>query len=400
MTTGRPDLLWTAVVSVAAAFGMIALALEANRAGADPFVAYVVSSVSCAALPVALRHPVPATLAQGAATVTLNLAASGPAASEPFPTVTICVLVAHIGLVALRHAWQVAVGAWWTLAGLSVLLVALSGTDDKLTPYDETLALVVLGAGSLVALIAGTAYRYRQRIRGELAAARRDAEVEHERRTLVEERTRIARELHDVVAHSMSVIHMQATSAPYRLPDADPGTRDEFTAIAAAARGALGEMRQLLGVLRATDTESETGPAPGFSRLPELVQATGRYGGPVTLSVAPEVGQVPDIVGTTVYRIVQEALSNVVRHAHGSSATVRVDRAGAGLTVSVVNTRGVPARVEPHDGAHRPRLGVTGMRERAARLGGELVHGPRPDGGYAVTARLPLPAGPDEEGGR
>jgi signal transduction histidine kinase len=403
----RSDFLWLATVSMLAAFAMIALAVEANRAGVDPFVAYVASSVSCAALPLALRHPIVATVVQCAATATLDLSGSGHAASEPFPTMTICVLVAHVALIALRHGWQIAVGAWWTLAGVSVLLITLAGPDDKQTPYDETLALVVLGSGSLIALIGGIAYRYRQRIRAELAAAQRDVEIEQERRTLVEERARIARELHDVVAHSMSVIHMQATSAPYRLPDVDPGTRSEFAAIATGAKGALGEMRQLLGVLRATDAEPETGPTPGLARLPELVEATSRYGGPVTLTVQPDVAPVPDTVGTTVYRIVQEALSNVVRHAPGASATVRVAREGTELVVTVANTLasggtdGSTARggAEAFDDPRRPRLGVTGMRERVARLGGEFSHGPEPSGGYQVTAQLPLPPPDDVAGG-
>lgn len=384
---------------------MIVLALESNEAGVDAVIAYVAASLSCAALPVGLRYPVVATLVQSAATVTLYVAASEP--RTEFPVMTICVLVGHVALVALRHPWQVAVGVWWTLAGLAVLLVAVSDGYGQ-TDADETLALVVLAAATLIALVGGMVYRYRLRIRGELAAARRDVEVEHERRTLAEERTRIARELHDVVAHSMSVIHMQATSAPYRLADVDPETRAEFTAIAAGARGAIGEMRQLLGVLRDTDAAPETVPTPGLDRLPELVEVTSRYGGPVTLAVEPDLGQVPDTVGTTVYRIVQEALSNVVRHARGASTTVRVSRDGAVVAVSVVNTRPADARdadgrrpvsVEATDDPARPRHGVTGMRERAARLGGDLTHGPTPEGGYRVTARLPLPATSDSAGG-
>lgn len=392
----RSDFLWTVAVSVLAGFGIIALALQANASGVDPFVAFVASSVSCAALPVALRHPVVATVAQVAATAALDLAGSGPA---PFPVMTICVIVAHVALVALRHGWRAAAGAWWTLAGVAVLLVTLA-EDHARSDALETLYLVVLAAASLIALLGGIAYRYRQRIRRELAVARRDAAVEHERRTLVEERTRIARELHDVVAHSMSVIHMQATSAPYRLPDVDESTRAEFAAIAVGAKGALGEMRQLLGVLRETDADPETDPAPGMARLPELVEGTSRYGAPVTLVVEPAVGQVPDVVGTIVYRLVQEALSNVVRHAPGASATVRVSSDGAAVLVTVVNTAPAgttPRRsVEAFDDPRRPRHGVTGMRERVAHLGGSFAHGAEPGGGYRVTARLPLPAPLDD----
>lgn len=390
-----PDFLSSVSLGVAAAFGTIALALEANAAGVDPLIAYVGGSVSCAALPVALRRPILATFVQCVATTALDQAASGPA--PDFPFVTFCVLVGHVAVVALWHDWKIAAAVWWTLVAGSVLLATVSGGRSR-SDADETLVLVVLASASLIVLLAGIGYRYRRRIRGELAAARRDVEIEQERRTLVEERARIARELHDVVAHSMSVIHMQATSAPYRLADVDPVTRAEFAGIAEGARGALGEMRQLLGVLRESDAEPGTDPAPGLEQLSDLVATTGRYGGPVTLALDPEVGRVPNTVGTTVFRIVQESLSNVVRHARGAAASVRVVREGTRLVVTVVNgpppeeAGGSDPAIEPVELVEdRPRHGVRGMRERVARLGGDVSHGPSADGGYQVTAHLPLP---------
>ena len=381
-----------------AGFAMIGLALESHTAGVDALVAFVVSSLSCAALPVALRHPLVATVLQCAAVALLDLGAFTP--RTEFPVMLVAVVVAHVAVVALRHTWQIAVGVWWTLVCVAVVLVVVA-VDEGGSRANETLGLAVLSSASLTALVGGIVYRYRQRIRGELAAARRDVEIEHERRTLVEERARIARELHDVVAHSMSVIHMQATSAPYRLAEVDPAVRAEFTAIASGARGALGEMRQLLGVLRESDAAAATDPAPGLDRLPHLVEATSRYGAAVTLVVEPELGHVPDTVGATTYRIVQEALSNVVRHARGAPATVRVERDADDLVVTVVNAAPGPApgtddagpgtSVEELDDPGRPRHGVLGMGERVARLGGELAHGPQDAGGYRVTARIPLP---------
>jgi signal transduction histidine kinase len=332
------ELLWSAAVTVLAAFALIALAVEADAAGTSAPVAFLASSLSCAALPVVLRHPIVGTAMQGVAIMALGMDVSpGPVPTAQLPAVAVGVVVVHVGLVAVHHHWRIAVGVWWTLNGVAVVVAAV---DERVTVPDGSVTVAVLAVGSLVALLSGVGYRLRVRIREELAAARRDVALEQERRSLAEERTRIARELHDVVAHSMSVIHIQATSAPYRLGDLDAATREEFTSIAAGARAALGEMRQLLGVLRGADTGSDTAPAPGMGELPGLVDATSRSGAPCTLVVADDVGDLPAIVGTTVYRIVQEALSNVVRHAHGAAATVRLCGERDGVTVVIVNGPG------------------------------------------------------------
>lgn len=384
-------MVWAVVVWVVAAFGLIVLTLASHAAGTDPVIAFLGSSLSCAALPLALRKPIAATVLQCLAIAALSLGApDGPTAGH-LTVAGICILVVHVAVVALRNTWRVALGVWWTLLGFCLLLASVGG--DGIGTTDQVTPMVALASSSLLVLLGGLAFAQRAGIRAELAAARRDVALEHERRTLAEERTRIARELHDVVAHSMSVIHMQAVSAPYRLTGVDAETRAEFTAIADGARGALSEMRQLLGVLRADDTEPEAEPAPGLAQLSELVETTSRSGGPVTLVVDREVRAVPDTVGTTVYRIVQEALSNVVRHADGASATVRVSRDRAGLAVTVVNTPGSRGTVAALEDPYRSRHGVTGMRERVALHGGHFSHGPEPGGGFRVTAHLPLPTG-------
>lgn len=387
--------LWTVGVSMVAAFLLIALTVEADRAGAPAPIAFLAGSLSCAALPVALRRPFVATVMQCGAVVALGVglaASSEPEPSAQLPASAIVVLVIHVGLVALHHDWRIAVGGWWSLNGVCVLVATV---DGRVTTPGASTTLVVLAVSSLVVLLGGTVYHQRVRIREELAAARRDIASEQERRTLAEERTRIARELHDVVAHSMSVIYMQATSAPYRLADLDAATRTEFTSIAAGSRRALGEMRQLLGVLRGTDTEPETAPAPGPADLPGLVETTSRSGGPCTLEVDADVGDLPATVGTTLYRIVQEALSNVVRHAHGAAATVLLSRRHGGVAVTVVNGPAGRAGLAAPDEPDRTRQGLNGMRERVAHLGGELSYGPEPHGGFRVTAWLPAPT---EEG--
>ncbi|MEV0109897.1 sensor histidine kinase [Nocardia sp. NPDC050799] len=375
-------------LSGVAAVAMIALALEAAAADTGPVAAFLAASLSCAALPAVVRHVLVATAMQAVAFAALGLGTvSGSTLAPPLPVVAICVVVVHVTVAALRHDWKIAVGVWWTLVGVGV---AVTAVDDRVDVEHEPMLLAVLASGSLAGLFAGIAHRQRARIRAELAAARRDIAVEHARRTLAEERTRIARELHDVVAHSMSVIHMQATSAPYRLTELDSGTRAEFTAIADGARGALDEMRRLLGVLRASDTGTGIEPAPGQAQLPALIDVTRRSGSTVTLIVDPELGELPATVGTTAYRIVQEALSNVIRHAQGAAATVRLEQEREGLAVTIVNEPGARRSIAVPDDPERPRHGVIGMRERAEHLGGELSHGPTTGGGFRVRAWLPI----------
>ncbi|HLT61668.1 MAG TPA: histidine kinase [Microlunatus sp.] len=223
---------------------------------------------------------------------------------------------------------------------------------------------------------------------GRARLQRRNATIriaeEQSRLRVLEERARLARDLHDVVAHHLSVISVQATTAPYRL---DTGGRaeiaQEFRSIGAAARESLQELRQVLDVLRGTATPR----APGLAELPRLAESARTAGVPVRL-VRTGAGTDPGPeVGAVAYRIVQEALSNVIKHAPGAETRVLVDCADR-LTVEVVNG---PARSRPvprSDSGH----GLAGMRERVAAVGGTIRTGPTPDGGFRVRAELPLPA--------
>jgi signal transduction histidine kinase len=211
------------------------------------------------------------------------------------------------------------------------------------------------------------------------------------------ERTRIARELHDVVAHHMSLIAVRAETAPYRLSEVDAAARTEFGEISAAAREALVEMRRLLGVLRSEQHEALTAPQPGLADLPELVEGARRAGATVDLNMTDDVPSTSPAVELTAYRIVQEALSNAGQHSSGATTTVAVGRTATNLTVVVSNgptprpDHTVPARTVPPRVGH----GLLGMRERATSLGGELAAGPRSDGGFTVRAILPLSADVD-----
>ncbi|MFE3514042.1 histidine kinase [Streptomyces sp. NPDC059166] len=290
--------------------------------------------------------------------------------------------------VALREPRRVLTGVWLATgaAGLVLHLVAPGRSDGG------ALLLWVLGA---VVLVIGAAVRERSEAQRRLVEQETISEAERARRTLLEERTRIARELHDVVAHHMSVITVQADSAPYRIGGLSEEARAEFASIAGSARESLSEMRRLLSVLRSDGAGGELAPQPGLGRLQQLVEATVRAGFPAELSLATEVrdaverGDVPQTVDLSAYRIVQEALANAVRHAPGARTRVSVTASDGHLTILVVNDpppqAGSPLEVSGT--GH----GLVGMRERVRLTGGTLDTGPLPDGGFRVAARLPLP---------
>jgi signal transduction histidine kinase len=227
----------------------------------------------------------------------------------------------------------------------------------------------------------------RWRSQRALAAQTERTEQERARLAVLEERARIARELHDVVAHHMSLIAVRAETAPYRLSDLPESARAEFGSLSDVAREALAEMRRLLGVLR-QDQPARLAPQPQLSDLPALVDAARRSGVSVELSVPPALGQVPSGVALCAYRIVQESLSNASQHAPGAEVTVSVDHDASAVLLRVANGPGGPA--DPAGNEHRPGHGLTGMRERVALLGGSLSAGPSPDGGFVVSAVLPL----------
>jgi len=230
----------------------------------------------------------------------------------------------------------------------------------------------------------------RLRAQRALATQTERIEVERARRAVLEERTRIARELHDVVAHHMSLIAVRAETAPYRLSDLPPSARAEFSSLSEVAREALTDMRRLLGVLR-DDQPASLAPQPRLADLPALVDAARQAGVSVELSVPPALDHVPSGVGVCAYRIVQESLSNASQHAPGAAVTVSVSHDSGAVLLQVANGPGEPCGpAGPPRDERRPGHGLTGMRERVALLGGSLSAGPAPEGGFVVSAVLPL----------
>ena len=285
---------------------------------------------------------------------------------------------------------------WWMWA-LTLLpwLVWLSRAGTDLS------GIILAVFASTAAAVAVDSLGSRSRAQRALAAQAERTELERARRAVLEERTRIARELHDVVAHHMSLIAVRAETAPYRLSGVEGPVRAEFESLSAVAREALTDMRRLLGVLRQDEPATERAPAPQLSDLPALIEAARRAGVPVELSVPKPLDLVPGGVGLCAYRIVQESLTNASQHARGAAVTVSVDHDAHAIVLRVANGPGEPG-VAAWPGApsetggsrtgYRPGHGLAGMRERVAMLDGSLSVGPAPGGGFVVSAELPLGA--------
>jgi signal transduction histidine kinase len=242
-----------------------------------------------------------------------------------------------------------------------------------------------------IAWVVGDNVRTRRAYLAELEA--RAARLEREReekadRAVVEERARIARELHDVIAHNVSVMVVQA-AAGEDVFDEDPGkARESLAAVASTGRMALTELRRLLGVIRAEDDRAEPvyAPQPELEHIDGLVGQVREAGLPVELSVLGEARPLPEGVGLCAYRIVQEALTNTLKHADATTAQVRMRYVTDALELEIIDDGRGQDAVNGEAGGQ----GLIGMRERVALFGGELTASPRPGCGYEVRARLPL----------
>jgi signal transduction histidine kinase len=277
------------------------------------------------------------------------------------------------------------------LAG-SAAAIARWGTPSRLTWLEWVLTGSIIFAGpSLIAWVLGDSMRYRRAYYANLEdrAARLEAERDAQAQiAAAAERARIARELHDVVAHNVSVMVVQADGASYTL-DTDPGrAREALGAIASTGRQALAEMRRLLGVLRRDEDATDPGraPLPGIGQLGELLEQTRAAGLPVTLTVEGVPQPLPDGAALAAYRIVQESLTNTRKHGGPlPTAQVMLRYLEDALVLRITDDGPGPA-ASADGGGH----GLTGMRERVAIYGGWVQAGPRAGGGFQVTARLPF----------
>ena len=218
--------------------------------------------------------------------------------------------------------------------------------------------------------------------------ARADADA---RRRVDEERLRIARDLHDVVAHTMATINVQAGAAAHVLRDRPDVAAEALTTIKSVSKDGLRELRAILDVLRQADEAEPTRPTPGTGQIQGLVDGAVRAGLETTLTVTGPPRPLPAAVDLAAYRIVQESLTNTIRHAGPATAAVALAYAGGELLVEVTDT----GLGDPADASAGGGHGLVGMRERALSVGGSLQAGPRPEGGYQVMAWLPTASGPN-----
>jgi signal transduction histidine kinase len=384
---GRLDFVAIADAVIAAvSFGLTNSALGAlNAQHGHPHSVQellLVSFLLCAPLLLRNRFPLSAWSASALAMILTNLLIHPQSlGSAPYVPAGVIVYGLCLYAVAVRcTAWVVADAGAVTAAGAVLISWQTGGVAIILT---------------VVVLLGGVIVRTRRSSREQLAVAERRHEGE---RALLEERQRIARELHDVVAHHMSVIAIQAEAAPYKTADPPKELVESFTEIRASALSGLGELRRVLGVLRSE--RPDIAPQPGLDDLAGLLDSARSGGVTVTTSVSGTPRPIPEGVDLSAYRIVQEALSNAMRHAPGAAVQVHLHYGEAALVVEVRNDAsapGSPAGWEQPGAAGSGSgggQGIIGMRERAAMLGGHLEARRSANGEFLVTAALPLDGGP------
>lgn len=339
------------------------------------------------------------------------LAAKGQDDREGLDALAIALLIASGAALTFRRRWPDA--ALLTVFGLTMIYVALDyatgfiwfalivGLVTALMARRRAVAWGVVVVGyvlfgfvidetpSLAGALALAAWLLVLLGAGELARARRERSAEQARRRAGEERLAIARELHDLLAHNVSLINVQAGVALHLVDQQPEQARTALAAIKQASAETLRELRAVLGVLRQVDEELPRAPSPSLSRLDDLIErSTATPGVTVRAEVQGEARPLPAGVDLAAYRIVQESLTNVVRHAAPANALVRLTYGERELIVQVADDGS--GRGSHSNGAGK---GIAGMRERAVALGGELEAGPQPDGGFRVLARFPLEDG-------
>ncbi|MFI5491565.1 sensor histidine kinase [Actinoplanes sp. NPDC051859] len=315
--------------------------------------------------------------------VLVGLSAAGEAERVLWPW-SAAGMIAHV-TVSLVVAWQVPPPVYlaqWAITGAvaGAAEVAFSGRAQ------DNNGLLLSGCYAVV-LVVVAIVRWLRDVRRELRRQVDLTEQERVQRTALEERTRIARELHDVVAHHMSVIAVQAEAAPYRVSGLDPAATDSFASIRQNALAAMTEMRQILGMLRsAEDDGTRYAPQPALADLDQLFDNCRSAGLTLRTAVRGAVRVLPEQTELIAYRVVQEALSNVIRHAPGADVEVDLDYGPVDLRLRIANSP-APAAAERPTAAGAGH-GLTGMQERAAVLGATLQAGHRADGWYEVTMSL------------
>ncbi|WP_354380750.1 histidine kinase [Streptomyces sp. PvR034] len=352
---------------------------------ASPLRTLVIGLLAAAPVVMTLVRPIGAFWAQIAVTGVLAVLQSA-SVLWPWSPGSFFAHMTVLTVVAIRTGPRVAAWMWTVSTAAGVALSVLLGRGHTI----GTMPMVFLSAFVLLAV---SVRHIRTTAAQEVTAQQEVTAVERDRRTLLEERTTIARELHDVVAHHMSVVAIQAEAAPYRVENPPPELEAAFATIRENAVAALTELRRVLGVVRSADYEAPDAPQPTLASLDGLLGNVREAGMTVEKTVTGSVRELPQGVELSAYRIVQEALSNTLRHAPGAAAGVEVSYVLGGLGVRIVNGPAI-GDVRPSPGAGH---GITGMRERVAMLEGEMTAGLTAEGGYEVAVFIPVRNRPVEE---
>jgi signal transduction histidine kinase len=375
----RIDVALAAVVAAALVVAMVATDGDADARSFD-VLAGVLVVAAVGVLPLHRRAPI--------VVLAVTTSALGLYGLREYPEgpVSLAVALTVIGAIfAVTLAWGP--GKAWVPAVVSTAVLLATAFHGSTTLFPALFASWAAGAVLLGGSVLGR--------RAERAAleerARHLAETREEeaRRRVAEERVRIARDLHDSVAHTLASISVQAGVGAHVLDERPEDARDALLAIRHTSRDALAELRATLGMLR-SDDPSPREPAAGLDRLPSLVESSRATGLAVDLVVEGEERPLPPAVDTAAFRIVQESLTNVIRHAGPARATVAVRHGDDRLEIEVTDDGRGAVDGDRTAGRAGGGHGLAGMRERVALLGGELDAGPRPSGGFRVRARLPL----------
>jgi signal transduction histidine kinase len=369
------------LIAFLAIAGMLELVVGRDSPGAPPTTLWIaIPTVAVLVLPLFARRRFP--FAAPAAYWLLAGAIS-------FGDGLLLAFIGSLGVVGLASAFllgnlrsplKAGAGLLIVLAGIVIVVYNIPGPQ----PAGD---FVFIPLRFVVAWVAG--YALRERAEQAEAAEMRATLAEREREAaariaVAEERARIARELHDIVAHAVSVMVLQIGAIRHKLPDALEEDRDALQRVEQAGRTALAEMRRLLGAMRRDGDGVELGPQPGLDGLDALLEDVGRAGLPVRMHVDGDRFPLPRAIDLSAYRIVQEGLTNALKHARASHADVTVRYRPDELEVEVVDDGAGPAT---SDGLGH---GLIGIRERVKIYGGEMTAGTAPAGGFALSARLPL----------
>ncbi|MFC0843778.1 sensor histidine kinase [Streptomyces noboritoensis] len=392
---------WREAAITAAAFALCLLGGVLQDDGSTlsppPAAAYLVAVVSCAVLPARRRAPLAAmalTTVSGVLVPAFGLLLS--------PLIVAPAVITAYSLSARTERHAVSAVSLTSVA----LLVASTPLFGALSWQDASR----VGAVAAFPLVAGVLGHSVQNRRAYLAAVEERAQRAEKsreseaRRRVAEERVRIARELHDLVAHQITLANAQATVAAHLFDSRPEQTRKSLNELVETTSHALDELRATVGLLRQSGDSAEPAePAPGLSRLPKLLESFGRAGLEVSVSEEGAARALPPGVDLTAYRIVQEALTNVTKHSGADGAQVRLDWHSDRVTITVADQgEGAPRASAASTGRRAsaaqdrpPGFGLIGMRERATAVGGQLSAGRRPEGGFLVSVELPLPPARD-----